>query len=124
MRKTKREKVLAEMLKNVPAVNLPVQAKKDFTRNLMCMVLLRAVEDYVGEFSDTTKITLPAYYFDKATILRDLRSSRMVSLTDGLSLTVANALLSNPDQIKENLQNITETYDVAKVGIYDTPQYR
>lgn len=75
-------------------------------RNLFCAVLFTAVEDYCGESSDTDRNGLPDYIFDKSVIRADLRKPRLVSLTDGMSITVLNALKSNPSKVKENLKKV------------------
>lgn len=102
---------------------ITIDRKEKLTRNLMCAVLIQAVKDYVDETASTNKLNLPEYYFDKDVIINDLKSDRIVALTNGLSLTVAHALQTNSDQIKENLQNIIEDFDLAKVEMHDTPQY-
>ena len=80
-----------------------------FIRNLMCAVLLSAVEDYVGTTPECDKKVLPKYIFNKSTILKDLRSPRMVALSDGLSLTVADRLVSDPQGILNNLKKMVAT---------------
>lgn len=103
---------------------ISIERKEQLTRNLMCAVLFTAAQDYVGETSDTNKSNLPKYIFDKATILRDLKHPRMVSLSNGMSLTVARALKENPEGIKENLQSIVDDYNLVKVDTYDQPKFR
>ena len=98
----------------------PIDAVKrdNLVRNLMCAVLLQAVKDYVGETAECNKSNLPAYYFDKDTIIRDLKSDRMMTLTDGMSSTVAYALQTNADNIKDNLSKLVEEFEAAKVETY------
>ena len=97
---------------------------KELIRNLYCAVLLEAVKDYCGEISQTTLTSLPKYYFNKDNILSDLRSEYMVAATDGMSLTVADALVRRGAQIKENLQSMIEDFQLVKVETYGKPEYR
>ena len=106
------------------AKRIPQEAKDAFTRNLMCAVLYRAVEDYVNGCSKRVVATLPRYYFDKATIIKDLKDERTVTLSDGMSLTVAHALKTNPEKIKINLAAIADEYSLARVDKYDKPVYK
>ena len=109
-------------------INKPTQLdtiqRETLIRNLMCAVLLQAVKDYTGETALCNQTNLPKYYFDKDTILSDLKKEKMVALTGGMSLTVAHQLETNELQIKENLQNIVEDFQLIKVDKYDKPQYR
>ena len=75
-------------------------------KNLFCAVLLAAVEDYCDETSVATRRTLPDYIFSKKTIRRDLRNPKLIALTDGMSITVLDALKTRPQQIKENLKDV------------------
>ena len=79
--------------------------------NLICAVLLQAVRDYCDETPFAVKGQTPKYYFDKDIILSDLESPEMVSLSNGMSLTVASALRRNPEQIKENLKDVLWNMD-------------
>lgn len=80
-------------------------------RNLMCAVLLAATEDYCEETSITTRRTLPNYFFNKSTIQKDLHSPRLIALTEGMSVTVADALKANPAKIKQNLKDVLYNAD-------------
>lgn len=80
-------------------------------RNLMCAVLLAAVEDYCEETSITTRRTLPNYFFNKSTIQKDLHNPRLVALTEGMSVTVADALKTNANKIKQNLKDVLYNAD-------------
>lgn len=103
---------------------IPYDQKVKLVRNLMSVVLLEAVKDYCGEVSENKKHGLPKYYFDKSTILRDLKSERLIRLSDGLSLTVAHQLKTNEAAIIENIKTIVDDCNLVKVETYDTPQYR
>lgn len=80
-------------------------------RNLMCAVLLAAAEDYCEETSITTRRVLPNYFFNKSTIQKDLRSPRLVTLTEGMSITVADQLKANSAKIKQNLKDVLYNAD-------------
>lgn len=80
-------------------------------RNLMCAVLLAAVEDYCEETSITTRQALPNYLFNKSTIQKDLHNPRLVTLTEGMSITVADQLKANPVKIKQNLKDVLYNAD-------------
>lgn len=80
-------------------------------RNLMCAVLLAAAEDYCEETSSTTRRVLPNYFFNKSTIQKDLHNPRLVALTEGMSVTVADALKTNANKIKQNLKDILYNAD-------------
>lgn len=79
-------------------------------RNLMCAVLFRAVEDYCGECSETDKRIMSPSFFDRDVIISDLKSPRLVALTDGMSLTVASQLEHNAFDIKNRLRTMTTDY--------------
>jgi hypothetical protein len=61
-------------------------------RNLAAAITLQAVKDFV---SGTLK--------QQKTILKDLRSSRMNFITNGMSTVVAEQLELHPDEIAERL---------------------
>lgn len=103
---------------------LPIEIQSALFRQLMCAVLNEAVEDYVGNTPLLIKKTMPKYFFNSATIMKDLHSPRMVVLSDGMSQTVAMRLKNDTEQIKDNLAKLAKEYDVVRVGTYDTPQYR
>ena len=95
----------------------------DCIHNLFCAVLLQAVKDYFGETSKTTRRTMNSKYFHKPTILKALRDDWLVSVTDGLSLTVADQLETNGAQIKMNIKHMVEDYELIKVNQYDNRLY-
>ena len=103
---------------------IPEDTKAKLIRNLACAICLEAAKDYVGEVSSTTRESLPAYFFHKPTIIKDLKDSRMVGLSDGMSLTVAHMLQSNAEQVKNNLQTLVEDYDIVKVDVHEAAAYR
>lgn len=103
---------------------LPIETQSALFRQLMCAVLNEAVEDYVGNTPLLIKKSMPKYFFNPATIMKDLQSSRMVTLSDGMSQTVVMHLKNNPEQIKENLTKLAKEYNIIKVDTYETPQYR
>ena len=90
-------------------------------KSLFCAVLLRAVQDYCGDISETTRGSLPDYYFDRDIIMKDLESDRLFALTDGMSLTVANALKNNENLIKDKLGSIIEDYELIRKVSYGKP---
>ena len=96
------------------------ESKAKLVRNLMCASLIQAVKDYI---KSGIMPGIPDNVLDKNVILSDLRSPRMVALTDGLSLGVANALENNEEEIRKNL-DILDDLNIIKVIQYDTPQYR
>lgn len=110
--------------KNFKKAELPMEAQAALFKNLMCAVLLEASRDYVDAASLNIKAGLPAYIFDKKTILKDLRSKRMQHLTDGMSLTVAHNLVSNEAQIKENMSVLVDDYESRKVDRYERPLFK
>lgn len=103
---------------------LPIETQSALFRQLMCAVLNEAVEDYVGNTPLLIKNSMPKYFFNPATIMKDLHSPRMITLSDGMSQTVAMQLKNNPEQIKENLAKLAKEYNIIKVDTYDTPRYR
>jgi hypothetical protein len=103
---------------------LPIETQSALFRQLICAVLNEAVEDYVGTTPLTIKKLTPKYFFDKSTIMKDLKSPRMVALSSGMSETVAMHLRKNAAQIKVNMQKMANEVKVMKVEIHDTPQYR
>lgn len=72
-------------------------------RQLACAILMQAVRDYFR--SSTEK---------KAIILADLRSSYMDTITNGLSIVVAEQLELHPDEIRERLYHFHETEDTEE----------
>lgn len=114
-------------LKTIDIQELIKEAKiayDDGIHNLFCAVLLETVKDYCGETSKTIRRSVSGRYFDKPTILKDLRSDWLVSVTNGLSLTVADQLEANGARIKANLQNMVIDFDIIKVHTYDKPEFR
>ena len=68
-----------------------------FTKNyrqLAFAILLQAVTDYCKTTSESTKFK----------ILQDLRTEYMDSLTDGMSIVVADQLEQNPKEIAARLR--------------------
>ena len=61
-------------------------------RELACAIVMQAVRDYFR--SSTAK---------KAIILADLRSSYMDTLTNGLSIVVAEQLELHPEEIRQRM---------------------
>lgn len=112
-------KIMREEFKKIPE-----DTKQKLIRNLACAICLEAAKDYVGEVSSTTRDSLPAYFFHKPTIIKDLKDSRMVSVSDGMSLTVADMLQTNAEQIKNNLKTLVEDYDIIRIGMHESAQYR
>ena len=103
---------------------LPQETQAGLFRNLMCAVLNEAVEDYVGKTPLGVKKVMPKYFFNKSTIIKDLKDQRMVALTDGMSVTVACNLQSNSKQIAENIEKLSKEYAIVKVDTYDAPKYQ
>ena len=103
---------------------LPQETQAGLFRNLMCAVLNEAVEDYVGKTPLGVKKVMPQYLFKKSTILSDLQSPRMVALTDGMSITVADNLKSNAKQIAQNIEKLSKEYAIVKVDTYDSPKFQ
>lgn len=66
-------------------------------RNLGCAIVLQATKDYLTE--------TPAM---KRAILKDLRSSHLIMLSDGISLVVAEQLEKNPKEIAMRLKKCKE----------------
>ena len=64
-------------------------------RELACAITMQAVRDYFAVNATEKK---------RKEILKDLRSKWMDFITDGLSITVANQLEKNPEEIRERLQ--------------------
>lgn len=60
-------------------------------RNLGCAIALQAAKDYFDN------------PYERSGIIRMLKSSRMSLLTNGLSVKLAEKLISDPDEVKENL---------------------
>ena len=69
-------------------------------RNLGCAIVLQATKDY---FEST-----PAM---QRAILKDLRSGHLSMLSDGISLTVADELESNPKEIAIRLKRYKEEFN-------------
>jgi Mg-chelatase subunit ChlD len=90
----------------------------------MCAVLNEAVEDYVGKTPASVKKVMPAYLFNKSTIIKDLKDQRMVALTDGMSITVADNLKTNAKQIAKNIEKLSKEYAIVKVDTYDSPKFQ
>lgn len=67
-------------------------------RQLIASVLLQGARDYCKTKSETSRNT----------ILKDLRSSRMDSISDGMSLIVAEQLELHPEEIAERLRQNCE----------------
>jgi hypothetical protein len=66
-------------------------------KELGCAIIMQAVKDY---FAGTEK--------QKCTILKDLRSSYMDMLTNGLSVVTAEQLEKHPNEIAERLRRNPE----------------
>lgn len=96
------------------------ESKAKLVRNLMCASLIEAVKDYI---KPTFTTGIPDYFLNRDIILNDLKSPRMIALTDGLSLSVANALENNEEEIRKNL-DILDDCDLIKVIQYGPSQYR
>ena len=62
-------------------------------RELACAIIMQAVRDYFR--SSTAK---------KAVIIKDLRSDYMDTITEGLSVVVAEQLEKHPEEIRERMQ--------------------
>lgn len=103
---------------------LPQETQAGLFRNLMCAVLNEAIEDYVGKTPLSIKKVMPAYLFNKSTIIKDLKDQRMLSLTDGMSATVADNLKSNAKQISQNVEKLSKEYAIVKVDTYDSPKFQ
>lgn len=103
---------------------LPQETQAGLFKNLMCAVLNEALEDYVGKTPLSVKKVMPAYLFNKSTIIKDLKSPRMVALTDGMSITVADNLKSNAKQIAQNIEKLSKEYAIVKVDTYDSPKFQ
>lgn len=99
---------------------IPEDTQQKLIKNLACAICLEAAKDYVGEVSSTTRDSLPAYFFHKPTIIKDLKNPRMVNLSDGMSLTVAHMLQTNAEQIKNNLKALVEDYDVIRIDMHES----
>jgi Mg-chelatase subunit ChlD len=56
--------------------------------------------------------------------MKDLKSPRMVALTDGMSITVADNLKSNAKQIAQNIEKLSKEYAIVKVDTYDSPKFQ
>lgn len=69
-------------------------------RNLACAITMQAVRDYFAPNATDKK---------RREILKDLRSQWMDFITDGLSITIANQLEKNPDEIRERVRREVES---------------
>ena len=103
---------------------LPEETRTGLFYQLMCVVLSEAVEDYVGKTPVGVKKSMPKYLFDQSIIIEDLKSPRMVALTNGMSETIAFNLKNNAEEIAENLEKLSSEYAIIKVDIYDTPKFQ
>lgn len=87
---------------------LPEGDRAMLFKNLMNAVLFRATKDYAEGVNKRERDSLPSYYFDKRIIIGDLMKPEMVSYTDGMSLTVVNALRTDVKNIRKNLKKIRD----------------
>ncbi len=72
---------------------------KKSIRELACAILMQAVRDYVA--NGTT-------YEERQQILKDLRSTRMEFITNGLSIVTADQLELHPDEIRQRVRRDSE----------------
>ena len=84
-------KTMAEI--TIPATTITDEQYNYNARQLVATIIHRAVNDYCRTTSDKRK----------AEILKDLRSSRMDMLSDGMSVIAAEQLVKNGDAIKTRI---------------------
>ena len=78
-------------------------------RNLACAITMQAVRDYFTKRECKTKEKTEELFAKKRkAILKDLRSTWMKTITDGMSLIVAEQLELHPDEIAERLRRNCE----------------
>ena len=104
--------------------NLPHETQEERIYQLVCQIINEAATDYVGESTPTDRQGIPSYICDQSTIIEDLRNQPIMAYSKGMNEMVIHMLLNNPEQVKNNIHNMSYGCEVVKVETYDKPQFR
>lgn len=82
----------------IPKTTITPEQYEENAHHLIAAVLLQATKDYCGTRSESSRDT----------IIKDLRSSRMDYMSNGMSIVVAEQLKLHPDEIRDRVRRNCE----------------